>query len=426
MECVANFEVKTEGSVAEDGRVLKIQHPLGLFRARIENIPRSVYTTPFLLSLHLYFSAPSLHGAQELAEGHLVECLNMLVLTTGLRFQKHRIRQIVDTTQEANGMRTLLMWSDSIEYEDPEPFLDERVIHSIERLLEYEAPAPIRRAMRWYRLGVAETVPDDQFMNFWFALEIVAEYQKSPQKVPSNCPRCRTPLYCATCETHPTHRPFAKQAIRDLLRSVDGACDDEAIDRLERTRNGLMHGATLKEMEADLPKPHEAIVDVLGRLLWRALMQQFPRETFRDQLDFGSPSTYVQRSLRGVAHMKTIVPTLPDGDLDLRFEGVKATVQPFGPPQSGRPTIIKMTTNQFQRLQKLSYGNDPAREMCRRICEQRQMLENGVATLALSTDMASIRQALARGDSGDWQDLFREILLAGDLNSGQSPNQPRE
>ncbi len=50
MECVANYEIKTENSVVADDLVLRIKHPKGLYRARIQNIPRTVYTTPFLLS----------------------------------------------------------------------------------------------------------------------------------------------------------------------------------------------------------------------------------------------------------------------------------------------------------------------------------------------------------------------------------------
>src|SRR5437867_4981652 len=176
MECVANYEIKTECSVVADDLVLRIKHPKGLYRARIQNIPRPIYTTPFLLSLHLYFEAPALDEAQEIADGFLADCLNMLAFTTGFRFQRHRIRQIVDATSAGTaGMRSLLMWSDSIEYEDPQPFLREDTARSIERLLEFDMPPAIRRAMRWYRLGINATVADDQFMNFWFALEIVAD-----------------------------------------------------------------------------------------------------------------------------------------------------------------------------------------------------------------------------------------------------------
>ena len=41
-----------------------------------------------------------------------------------------------------------------------------------------------------------------------------------------------------------------------------------------------MHGITLREVEAELPDPHEQIVDVLDQLVWKALIHQFPKEIF--------------------------------------------------------------------------------------------------------------------------------------------------
>jgi hypothetical protein len=408
MQLVANYELKTESSIVNDNLVLRINHPRGLYRARIKNIPRTVYTTPFLLSLHLYFEAPSFTEAKEVADGHLVECMNMLAFTTGSRFQRHRIRQIV----EINGtpMQTVLMWSESIEYEDPQPFLDEHIARSIERLSEFDLPPAIRRAMRWYRLGVNEVNPDDQFTNFWFALEIVAEFQKSTEKVPDACPKCRSPLYCETCQTHPTHRPYARQAIRDLLKAVDRNCEDETITRLDKTRNSLMHGATLKEIEASLPQPHEQIVDVLGRLLWRALVHQFPKELFTQQIAMGFPSTYVHRTMHAVAHIQTIVPKGPDGDIDLSFKGMTATVVPFGPPQSARPFMIRMTSEQHKRLARFAYAKGDQAEMCLRVYQKGQEKDGHIYAVVLATDMAVISEALKSEKPGEWQDLFREIL----------------
>ncbi len=96
MRCVANFEVGSDVSVMADDLVLTINDPRGAFRARIKNIPRSEFTTPFLLSLHIYFEAQDLEDAKDVAEGLLAGCLNMLAFTTGSGFRKHRIRQIVD------------------------------------------------------------------------------------------------------------------------------------------------------------------------------------------------------------------------------------------------------------------------------------------------------------------------------------------
>jgi len=106
MECVANYEIITECSIEADDIVLRIKHSKGLYRARIQNIPRPDYTTPFLLSLHLYFDAPTLDEARDIADDFLADCLNMLAFTTGSRFRHHRIRQIVDATPGKTGMRS--------------------------------------------------------------------------------------------------------------------------------------------------------------------------------------------------------------------------------------------------------------------------------------------------------------------------------
>lgn len=411
MECVANYEIKTECSVVTDDLALRIKHPKGSYRVRIQNIPRQVYTTPFLLSLHLYFNAPTLNDAQDIADALLADCLNMLAFTTGSRFQRHRIRQIVDATaQENNGMRSLLMWSDQIEYDDPQAFLREDIPQTIERLLEFDIPPPIRRAMRWYRLGINETVPDDQFVNFWFALEIVAEFQKPTDKVFDKCPRCQAALYCESCKTHPVHKPFASQAIRALLKAADKECDDGTIDRLLKTRNSLMHGSTLKEIEDSLPQPHEQIVDVLGQLLWKALILQFPHGMFDGTLAMGYPSTYVHRTLRAIAQMQTITPVGGDGDLDLNFKGIEMKLVPFGPPQSALPTVISMSPKQYKRLAELRFMPGDHQEMCRRVYEKAKIKNGRVHVLVLSTDLALINDALKRGDTGAWQDFCREIM----------------
>ena len=409
MESVADYEIKGECSVVADDLVLRIKHPKGLYRARLQNIPRSVYTIPFLLSLNLYFDAPALDEAQDIAESFLADCLNMLVFTTGSRFERHRIRQIVDATTPG-GMTSTLMWSESIEYEDLQPFLREDTVRTIERLSEFDIPPAIRRALRWYRLGVNATVPDDQFMNFWFALEIVAEFQKSTEKVPDRCPQCQSPLYCESCNAHPVHRPYPKQAIRVLLRTVDKYCDDATIERLDKTRNSLMHGLTLMEIEDSLTQPHEEIVDILGRLLWRALIHQFPREMFDGKLAMGDPSTYIHRRFDAVAHIQAVVPAGADGDLDLGSKGVKAELVPFGPPQSARPSVISMTPEQHERLRQVRFMKGDHQEMCRRIYDNVKKQDGRVHALVLSTDMELIEDAVKRGDTGAWQDLFREIM----------------
>jgi hypothetical protein len=171
-----------------------------------------------------------------------------------------------------------------------------------------------------------------------------------------------------------------------------------------------MHGATLREIEAGLPELHEHLVDILGRLLWKALIHQFPRDTFDGRTVFGYPSTYVSYAVHGIAHIQTVVPTKPDGDLDMSFRGMTMKMEADGPPQSALPSLIAMTPEQYERLTRLSYTKGEHQKMCSRILGRSQQHGDKVEAAVLSTDMVAIKASLSRGEVGGWQDLFREIL----------------
>lgn len=412
MRCVANYEIESEMSVASDDIRLKLQHPKGHFQARIKNIVRDDYLTPFLLSLQLIFEAPSLNEAKDVAQEKLTECLNMLAFVTGAGVRRHRTKHIVDCTP-LSGMRDCLVWADSVGHEDPQPFIDENIIASMERLLQFDSPPAVRRALRWYRIGIHDSTPEDQFQYFWFALEILAEHQKASEKLADKCPRCKSPLYCENCKTHPTHRPYPKQAIRALIQSVDKASEEETIEALDKARNAIMHGATLEEIEEELPSSGEHIVDVLGRILFMALVHQFPKEILKETIQFGRPTTYIHRTRTGIAHVSTIVPKGEDGELDFdSFTGLKVSMVTDDPPQSGRPSIIKMTSDQHKQLALLTHKNGDHQQLCKRVYRRAKIANDKVMTLVLSRDMARIQEALKRGETGNWQDLFREIMGA--------------
>lgn len=418
MRCIANYEIESEVSVASDELQLKLLHPKGQFQARIKNIPREDYSTQFRLSLQITFEAPTLNGARDIAEDKLVQCLNMLAFATSAGVKRQRIKQIIDCTP-ASGMRECLIWADSVTHEDPYPLLDENIMLSVERLLQFDPPPALRRALRWYRIGLNDLVPEDQFQYFWFALEILAEYQKAPEKVADQCPNCKSPLYCESCATHPTHRPYAKQAIRALIQAVEKKCDEETLEALDKARNALMHGATLKEIENNLPKSDEHIVDVLGRILFKALLNQFPTELFKEGIHIGNPTTYVHRIIRNIAHVSTVVPMGDDGELDLdRFNGLKVTTVTDGPPQSGRPSTIAMTPDQHKQLGLLTRETGDHQALCKRVHERAQKSDEKVVAIVLSTDMARIRDALKRGETGNWQDFFRKIVTDSPSGTG--------
>jgi hypothetical protein len=52
--------------------------------------------------------------------------------------------------------------------------------------------------------------------------------------------------------------------------------------------------------------------------------------------------------------------------------------------------------------------------MCRRIFERVKGKKDGrVGCIVLATDLARIKQAVDGGETGNWQNLFREIISGG-------------
>ena len=87
---------------------------------------------------------------------------------------------------------------------------------------------------------------------------------------------------------------------------------------------------------------------------------------------------------------------------------------PPGPPQSAKPTVIRMTPEQYERLGQLRFAKGDDQEMCRRIWDRGKQEGDFIYVLVFSTDMELIEDAVHRGDHGEWQDLFREILEGGE------------
>lgn len=114
-------------------------------------------------------------------------------------------------------------------------------------------------------------------------------------------------------------------------------------------------GSTLKEIEETLPPSDSHVVDILGRLLWKSLIYQLPRETLDGKLAMGYPTTYIHRTLRAVAHLETIVPEDANGELDLRFQDIGLSHAPClectrrlpSAPAREPETSVALTTSRF-------------------------------------------------------------------------------
>jgi hypothetical protein len=318
MRCIADFEVLSDFCIADDTKKLKLRHPTGHYEVHIKNGPKPQPPALPHLSVQVIFDSPDLSTAKGDSREHLFDALNMLAFVTNSRFEYHRLLKIIDWTPGIT-MREALIFTGFDPATDPEPMLNDALVDSAQKLLETESAPAMKRALRWFRLGLAGESPEETFQYFWFALEIVAEGQKSPAKVHDRCPKCQGNLYCESCKEYPTHRPYAKQAIRQLINEIIEEDADKIFGVLDKARNALMHGARLKDVEEALNVSSEHLVDILGRVAWRSLLRLLPPnvELMNTELAMAEPTSYVRRRMTYSAHIITVVPTGADGEPDI-------------------------------------------------------------------------------------------------------------
>lgn len=172
-----------------------------------------------VLSAQLIFEADTFENIRTIAQDKLVRALNVLAYTTNRKFKSIALKRVIDWTPSIVDRRALIYREVPI-WDQAEARLDSAFLDTAGRLLAMHAGEEQHEAMRWYRRGIEAESLEDQFSYFWFALEIAAETLKGPEKVPSKCPKCREPLYCAKCGEHPMHRRYAGEAIQRVVERV--------------------------------------------------------------------------------------------------------------------------------------------------------------------------------------------------------------
>jgi hypothetical protein len=318
MRCLADFILDSDLCLPVGAAPLMLNDPGGRFSFMLSNaseaehaIPEAVLSAQVIFETQLRFPDER-REIDELAHRWLGEVLNVLVFTTNRKFVPRALKRLMDWTPGLID-RNAMIYTETPEWDLAEPELNADYIGTAERILSMQASPEHQAAMRWHRIAVQEGVLEQQFSYFWFALEIVAEAVKGTERVPNLCPRCRKPLYCEHCQTHPTHRRYPGEAIQELVRRVHPQQPDETFEVLQRIRHTLMHGGRIADIP-DLPCTDQQAVNNLGVITWNAiaLMASKAADPRPDTpLTFGVPDHYVRRKLVATAHMKVRLPN-PD------------------------------------------------------------------------------------------------------------------
>jgi len=119
---------------------------------------------------------------------------------------------------------------------------------------------------------------------------------KAVARVPDRCAICNSPLYCETCQCTPTHRPFAKQALKQLIDRMSGTWP-EAFDIINAVRNGVMHGESIDEIQTKITMPFAQVADRTGILAWNAIILSISYSPGAQTLQLAATNTFIRQTL---------------------------------------------------------------------------------------------------------------------------------
>lgn len=302
---LGNWEVESDLVLPKGTPFLRYDHPAATYTVFLRNIRRDRNDDLTFISMQLVFDAPTLFEARSAGEKFAKEFLDYLAFTTNLKVRLRTLLQIYNWEQGA-GMREGLIWTRPHAHDDaPYEVLTDSILSTVGLLQAHNVPPRLRRALKWFSNGIAATAPDDQFVYFWFVIELVAQLIKEPAPVPDRCPTCNSPLFCETCGMSPLHRPYPKQAIEQLFLRYVKDRPEAVYQRGSTARNMLMHGGETASIERELQIKFSDLVDELGKLAWVALLNQFVPVLLNKRPEFLQTNQYVHMNLSGMAHIQT-------------------------------------------------------------------------------------------------------------------------
>lgn len=224
---------------------------------------------PYLI-VTVYGESESLDEAQEHLRSCLAKQLDIFTFATHSRCQIDEPVRLVEW-ELGKKERYFKSFHTSDARFPPDPHLSQEFLDTSSILDNANPPPFVRTALKYFRYGVLDTQPEDQFLRFWLALEIIAENIKENKPVPIICPECKSAMTCSICGTEPTRMPMAKQAIELLSEKIIGKNWRNVTKPLFIVRNGLMHGSSVESIEKKSKQPISNSVNDLARLVWNAI-----------------------------------------------------------------------------------------------------------------------------------------------------------
>lgn len=303
---LCDFEIESHGCLAESEKVIKSTLPTSDVEIHFKNHSVDPGVDRPLLSVQVILSSESLEAARAESKSFLKGYLDYLCFVANLPLRIHKQIRVVDWTPGLKE-RECHQFERFPGSQLPYPVLQDDIFESVKSLLQVNVSPVLLRAMKWFSAGVNGEYSDVQFQFFWLAIELVAQLNKNIEPVNDKCPKCQKPLYCHDCDDYPKHRPYQKQAIKQLFDRTFTKGSEELFDISNIIRNAIAHGDDLTAIEIERNFLVSDIVNHLGQFAWTALLNEFlktpeAREVV-GKLNFLQPNMYSNKTLSITAHL---------------------------------------------------------------------------------------------------------------------------
>ena len=321
MKFMAQFDITSDVSITNDAAKRSIQSPNGDFSLVVREVVSREGDGIATFRCNMECESEDLEHSQQDFMEKILCVLDIMSLVTHATFAFHRLHKVFDWTSNKT-MREGLMFIYDPPESSPDWALDQEFFETANLLQYAMIDNRLLSALRWFRLGVIADTSQEQFQNFWFALELLAQYKKRTKKIHDACPTCGEALYCKGCDTYPMHRPYPIQEIESVFQEF--APNELGLFQImNKARNKLMHGVPASKIEAITDVPLHQMIDPLAQLTWRGLISEviatLPDDKRPSSLKVGVASTFVKWDLTGAANITAVIPLGPNGTPDIEL-----------------------------------------------------------------------------------------------------------
>lgn len=206
----------------------------------------------------------------------LAHQLDALSFVTNSAFVIEQCRRVIEWEphQKRRAFRSLQKFDP---LSPPNPGLMAESVGSAEAILQAPLPPYVQRAMGCFRYGLLATQLEDQFQQFWLAIETIAEGRKEIARAPIPCPTCQGPLVCENCQKQPERRPMARQSIREMIHRHCQPDPGEVYRKLIGVRDHLTHGGSPRSVDQKFGEPFASLVNIAATVAWHFIMLSLPQ-----------------------------------------------------------------------------------------------------------------------------------------------------